>query len=98
MRSRCMWQIYLRLSRTIGKRVTSEPFGIGARISRHYTSGWGWMNLTVARSTAGSGSMRPMMRPGDGHRQELAMKVRIQVVIESENGEPEKVEEIARLE
>ena len=26
------------------------------------------------------------------------MKVRIQVVIESENGEPEKVEEIARLE
>lgn len=35
---------------------------------------------------------------GCGNRQELAMKVRIQVVIEAENGEPEKVEEIARLE
>src|SRR5258708_22832402 len=38
------------------------------------------------------------MSPGCGNRQEPAMKMRIQVVVEAENGESEKVEEIARLE
>src|ERR1035437_6557711 len=56
------------------------------------------MILTGARSTADSSSTRPTMRPGCGNRKEPAMKVRIQLVIEAENGEPEKVEEIVRLE
>src|SRR5260370_42616340 len=56
------------------------------------------MISTDARSIAGSSSTRPEMRPGCGNRQEPAMKVRIQVVIEAENGAPEKGEEIARLE
>ena len=39
-----------------------------------------------------------MTRIGCGSKGEVAMKIRIQVVIEAENGKPEKIEEIGLLE
>jgi hypothetical protein len=42
-------------------------------------------------STAGSNSKQPTTRLGCGGRKESAMKIRIQMVIEAENGKPENV-------
>ncbi|KAG0161864.1 hypothetical protein DFQ30_005148, partial [Apophysomyces sp. BC1015] len=41
---------------------------------------------------------RPTMKSGSGNQQEPTMKMRVQLVIEGENGKSEKVEEIVLLE
>jgi hypothetical protein len=55
-------------------------------------------NLASDRSTADSSITQPTTRPRCGGRKKPAMNIRIQVVVDAGNGEPEKIEEIAQLE
>lgn len=78
--------------------MTWRPSGIASKTLENSRNGRPWTNLTGVRSTIDSSSFQQTTRRGGTGNQEMAMKVRIQMVFDAEDGTTDVVEEIALLE